>query len=76
VTRYPDVLRSGALPGLETAPPPDNRPRAAHLGALAHEELTARGWQADPKLVVPLYVRPSEAELGARKREAASSPAG
>jgi tRNA threonylcarbamoyladenosine biosynthesis protein TsaB len=79
VARYPETFRAGALPGLTTAPPADHRPRAAILGALVHEELTARGWQADPKQVVPLYVRPSEAELGAARkkpREAEAAAAG
>ena len=67
-TRYPDVLRDGALADLRVAPAVDHRPRAANLGAMAHAALAAAGWQADPKAVVPLYVRPSEAELAHRRR--------
>lgn len=76
VTRYPDVLHDGALPGLRTAPPADHRPRAAVLGALGHAALDACGWLADPKAVAPLYVRASEAELAERARERDAPAAG
>lgn len=73
VTRYADVFRDGCLPGLRTAPAADHRPRAACLGALGHAALEACGWRAEPKAVVPRYVRASEAEIAHRAREAASS---
>ncbi|HEV8438491.1 MAG TPA: tRNA (adenosine(37)-N6)-threonylcarbamoyltransferase complex dimerization subunit type 1 TsaB [Methylomirabilota bacterium] len=53
-------------PGLRVAPPAQSIPSAAVVGQLGHARL-ASGQAASPDDLVPMYLRPSEAELGARR---------
>ncbi len=56
------------LDGIQLIPPALSSLNAAKIGLLAAERL-ARGELADPALTVPLYVRPSEAEVNLKKKE-------
>ncbi len=55
------------LNGVRLIPPALSGLSAAKIGLLAAERL-ARGEIADPALTVPLYVRPSEAEVNLKKK--------
>jgi tRNA threonylcarbamoyladenosine biosynthesis protein TsaB len=55
------------LDGIQLIPPALSSLSAAKIGLLAAERLV-RGEQADPALIVPLYVRPSEAEVNLKKK--------
>ena len=68
VLLYDALFRDGVLPGLRVGAGPDHHARAAQLALLAHRELEDRGWESDPLLVEPLYIRPSEAELADKAR--------
>jgi tRNA threonylcarbamoyladenosine biosynthesis protein TsaB len=61
-------------PAARPAPPAFRVPSAASLADLAREAL-ARGETADPAALVPLYVRPSEAELAEARRRRVSPAA-
>lgn len=64
---YPEAFAADALPGMRRAEPLCDVPRAGVLAQMAYAELGARGWEADPQAAAPVYVRPSEAELGAAR---------
>jgi len=67
---YRDVLLAHLGPSAIFAPPGSHFPRAATIGLLG-EEMLARGELLDPVSSVPIYVRPSEAEINLRhKRQA------
>jgi tRNA threonylcarbamoyladenosine biosynthesis protein TsaB len=53
-------------PGIRIAPSPAGTPSAAVVGRLGHAMLEA-GQIVDADALAPMYVRPSEAELGARR---------
>ncbi len=55
------------LEGVRLIPPALSSLSAAKIGLLAAERL-ARGEISDPALAVPLYVRPSEAEVNLKKK--------
>jgi len=55
------------LEGVRLIPPALSSPSAAKIGLLAAERL-ARGEISDPASAVPLYVRPSEAEVNLKKK--------
>ena len=55
------------LEGIRLIPPALSSLSAAKIGLLAAERL-AHGELADPALTVPLYVRPSEAEVNLKKK--------
>jgi len=59
---YREHLLADLRPKVIEAPPPYHIIRASFVGELARERLLA-GERDDPLLSVPLYVRPSEAEL-------------
>ena len=54
-------------PGIRIAPSPATTPSAAVVGRLGHAMLES-GEIADADALAPMYLRPSEAELGARRR--------
>jgi tRNA threonylcarbamoyladenosine biosynthesis protein TsaB len=57
-----------AIAGLRLIPPALSSPKASLIGFLAAERL-ARGELSDPALTVPLYVRPSEAEVNLQRKK-------
>jgi len=65
------VLRGALGAAAWVAPPAHRLPSAASLGELGWTAL-ARGQVADPGTLVPLYIRPSEAELVRARRQHAS----
>jgi tRNA threonylcarbamoyladenosine biosynthesis protein TsaB len=52
--------------GVQVAPATSDRPSAAIVGRLGHAMLES-GQAAEPDTLAPLYLRPSEVELGARR---------
>jgi tRNA threonylcarbamoyladenosine biosynthesis protein TsaB len=71
VATYAAVLRERLGEAARFAPPAQRLPSAVTVAELARAGLE-RGETADPATLVPLYLRPSEAELG-RKRERVGS---
>jgi tRNA threonylcarbamoyladenosine biosynthesis protein TsaB len=67
VAAYAAVLRERLGEAARFAPPAQRLPSAVTVAELARARLE-RGETADPATLVPLYLRPSEAELG-RNRE-------
>ena len=65
LTEYHAVF--AAIDGLRLIPPALSSPKASLIGFLAAERL-ARGELSDPALTVPLYVRPSEAEVNLQRK--------
>ncbi len=66
VLRYPEIFRPGEPTDLCIGGPAEAFPRAANLAWLAELALDSRDHAPPPLEVVPLYVRPSEAELGSQ----------
>jgi tRNA A37 threonylcarbamoyladenosine modification protein TsaB len=52
--------------GVQVAPATSDRPSAAIVGRLGHAMLES-GQVVEPDALVPMYLRPSEVELGARR---------
>jgi tRNA threonylcarbamoyladenosine biosynthesis protein TsaB len=73
VASHGEVFRRVLGPAACLAPPGLRLPSAVSVADLARGPL-GRGEVADPAALVPIYVRPSEAELGRARREHAGHP--